>query len=56
VKNQLLDLTLPTERHLIIANYNLEEVAKQKNKSMIDLVWDNRFGGNRHIVVDWEPS
>ena len=23
---------------------------------MIDLVWDNRFGGNRHIVVDWEPA
>jgi hypothetical protein len=23
---------------------------------MIDKVWDNRFVGNRHIVVNWEPS
>jgi hypothetical protein len=23
---------------------------------MINQVWDNRFVGNRHIVVDWELS
>jgi hypothetical protein len=54
VKNQLLDLAMPTERHIVIAKYNLEEVCKSSNPKMIDHVWDNRLVGNRHIVVDWE--
>ncbi len=45
---------MPTERHVVIAKFNLEEVCKSNNPKMIDQVWDNRFVGNRHIVVDWE--
>ena len=56
VRNQLYDLMMPSERHIVIAKYNLEEVSKMRNQKMIDLVWDNRFSGNRHIVVNWEPA
>lgn len=47
---------MPTERHIVIAKYNLEEVCKADNTKMIDRVWDNRFVGNRHIVVEWESA
>ncbi len=47
---------MPTERHVVIAKFNLEEVCKSNNPKMIDQVWDNRFVENRHIVVDWELS
>ncbi len=43
---------MPTERHIVVAKYNLEEVCKQDNKAMIKRVWDNKYIGNRHVVIE----
>ena len=47
---------MPTERHIIMSYYNLDEVAKQDTRSMITKVWDNKFIGNRHVVIESEQS
>lgn len=40
----------------MIEKYNLEDSTKSNPAKMINHVWDNRFGGNRHVVIEWESS
>lgn len=47
---------MPTERHIVISKYNLEEVGKWDTKEMVKKVWDNKFIGNRHVVISSELS
>lgn len=47
---------MPTERHIVMSKYNLDEFSKRDTKEMIKRVWDNKFIGNRHVVVDSEQS
>lgn len=56
IKNRLIELVMPTERHVVVSLYNLEEVCKQDTKAMIRRVWDNKFIGNRHVVIESEQS
>lgn len=56
IRNRLLELIMPTERHIVVSKYNLEEISKQDSGAMIKRVWDNKFIGNRHVVIDSEQS
>lgn len=56
IKSRLLELCLPTERHIVMSKYDLEEVCKMNTQKMIKNVWDNKFIGNRHVVVTSELS
>jgi hypothetical protein len=47
---------MPTERHIIVSKYNLEELSKKDPAKMISHIWDSKFQGNRHVVVDKEMS
>ncbi len=56
VKGRISELLLPTERHVVVGKYNLEEVSKQDPYSMVKHIWDNNYNGNRHVVMDFEKS
>lgn len=56
VKMRLLELYLPTERHVVCAKYNLDETAKLDKNKMVKYVWENKFIGNRHVVISSEAS
>jgi viroplasmin and RNaseH domain-containing protein len=56
IKSRLMDLYMVTERHIVCAKYNLEELAKKDTTTMLGKVWDNKFIGNRHVVVDYEQA
>jgi len=43
---------MPTERHIVISKYDLEEMCKQDTNKMVSRVWDNKFIGNRHVVIE----
>jgi hypothetical protein len=56
VKGRLCELLLPTERHVVASKFGLEELSKQDPRQMVRHVWDNKYNGNRHVVIDCEPS
>ena len=56
MRNRILELYLPTERHIIIAKYNLEEMSKKDKSKMMNYVWENKFVGNRHVMIKYESS
>jgi hypothetical protein len=56
MRNRIIELYLPTERHLVIEKFNLEEVCKKDKPKMIKKVWENKFIGNRHVMINFEPS
>ena len=43
-----------TERHIVCSKYNLDDSSKITWHGMLGKVWDNKFIGNRHVVVDHE--
>lgn len=51
IRYRLIELMMPTERHIVISKYNLEEVSKNNTSRMVKYVWDNNFVGNRHVVI-----
>lgn len=56
IKVRLLELYLPTERHIVCAKYNLDEYAKADKNKMVVHVWENKFIGNRHVIISSEES
>ena len=56
VSGRLGDLLLPTERHVVVSKYDLEEWSKRSPERMVTRVWDNKFQGNRHVVLDADYS
>lgn len=56
MKGRLCELLLPTERHVVVSKFGLEELSKQDPRQMVRHIWDNNYNGNRHVVIDCEPS
>jgi len=56
VRDRIAELRMPTERHVVVSKYNLEEYSKRDPQRMVTRVWDNKFQGNRHVVVDSNSS
>lgn len=53
VRGRLNELRMPTERHIVMANYNLDPcVLRQNPADMTRHIWDNKLSGNRHVIIE----
>ena len=58
IRDRLYEITLPTERPYIVAKYDLEEYVRKtdRRKNMASRLWDQKFQGNRYVVLSQELS
>ena len=58
IRDRLYEIILPTERAFVVAKYDLEEVIRRtdRRKQMATRLWDQKFQGNRYVVLSQEQS
>jgi len=55
-RDRLDEVALPIERHIQVAKYDLEEIVKRDRTSMVKRLWDQKFQGNRYVVLGQDES